>query len=97
MYRIVKYPIQNFNVGVKQQLNKFENVPILESNKHFSFQGIPLPTLQDLENKIEAIDKCKHYVYSNKDISKIVEEKRRFRKVPINYAMTKNELMKELV
>lgn len=27
----------------------------------------------------------------------MVEEKKRFRKVPINYAMTKNELLKEIV
>ena len=46
---------------------------------------------------MKEIDKFKHYVYSNKDISKMVEEKSRFRKAPINYAMTKNELMKEIV
>lgn len=61
------------------------------------FQGVPLPTLKDVENKIKAIDKCKHYVYSNKDITKMVEEKSRFRKAPINYAMTKTELLKEIV
>ncbi len=70
---------------------------IFNQNKYFAFQGVSLPTLEDLENKIKEIDKWKHYVYSNKDISKIVEEKGRFRKVPINYAMTKNELNKEIV
>jgi RNA polymerase-associated protein RTF1 len=59
-------------------------------------QGISLPTLDDLENKIKEIDKCKHYVYNNNDITKIVEEKKRFRKAPINYAITKNELLKEI-
>ncbi|CAF1464538.1 unnamed protein product [Adineta steineri] len=59
-------------------------------------QGISLPTLEDVENKIKAIDKCKHYVYNNNEITKIVEEKNRFRKAPINYAMSKNELLKEI-
>jgi hypothetical protein len=36
-------------------------------------------------------------VYNNNDITKIVQEKKRFRKTPINYAVTKNELLKEIV
>jgi len=39
-------------------------------------QGIPLPTLDDQEMKIKQIEKCKHYVYNNSDITKIVEEKK---------------------
>jgi RNA polymerase-associated protein RTF1 len=69
----------------------------LEISFFSSFQSVSLPTLQVLENKMKEIDKCKHYVYNNNDISKIVEEKRRFRKAPINYAVTKNELLKEIV
>ena len=60
-------------------------------------QGISLPTLIDLENKTKAIDKFKCYVYNDKDITKMVEEKSRFRKTPINYAMSKNDLLKEIV
>lgn len=56
-----------------------------------------MPTLDDQEMKIKQIEKCKHYVYNNSDITKIVEEKKRFRKTPINYAVTKNELLKEIV
>lgn len=56
-----------------------------------------MPTLDDLDNKMKQIDKCKHYVYNNNDITKIVEEKKRFRKAPINYAVTKNELLKDIV
>jgi len=59
-------------------------------------QGVSLPTLDDLENKIKEIEKRKHYVYNNNDITKIVQEKKRFRKAPINYAVTKNELLKEI-
>ncbi|CAF4010981.1 unnamed protein product [Rotaria magnacalcarata] len=59
-------------------------------------QGISLPTLDDLEKKINEIEKYKHYVYNNTDITKIVQEKKRFRKAPINYAVTKNELLKEI-
>ncbi|UJR09158.1 hypothetical protein I4U23_013406 [Adineta vaga] len=59
-------------------------------------QGVSLPTVKDLDNKVTEINKCKQYVLSNQDISKIVEEKSRFRKTPINYAMAKNELLKEI-
>ncbi|CAF1070326.1 unnamed protein product [Rotaria sordida] len=59
-------------------------------------QNIPLPTLEQVENKRKTINKFKHYVYSNREITKIVEEKKRFRKAPINYAMTKQELFKDL-
>ena len=56
-----------------------------------------LPNLECLEKKVTAIGKCKHYVLNDADITKIVEEKSRFRKAPINYAVTKNELLKEMV
>lgn len=56
-----------------------------------------MPSVECLEKKIEAIGKCKHYVLNDADITKIVEEKSRFRKAPINYAVTKNELLKEIV
>ena len=46
---------------------------------------------------MEEIERCKRYVYTNREISKIVEEKKRFRKTPINYAVKKNELLKEIV
>ena len=63
----------------------------------FLFQGIPLPTLEQMEIKMKEIKRYKNHCYSNSEITKIVEEKRRFRKVPINYAMTKNELFKDIV
>ncbi|CAF4606654.1 unnamed protein product [Rotaria sp. Silwood1] len=59
-------------------------------------QGIALPTLDDLEKKMKEIEESKHYVYNNNDITHIVQEKKRFRKAPINYAVTKNELLKEI-
>ncbi|CAF0858845.1 unnamed protein product, partial [Rotaria sordida] len=59
-------------------------------------QGISLPTLDDLEKKMKEIEESKHYVYNNNDITQIVQEKKRFRKAPINYAVTKNELLKEI-
>lgn len=59
-------------------------------------QGSHIPTLQDVENKSAEIEKSKQHVLSNNDISKIVKEKNRFRKAPINYAMSKNELQKEI-
>ncbi|CAF1067804.1 unnamed protein product [Adineta steineri] len=59
-------------------------------------QGISLPTLDDIDKKMKEIEKCKHYVLSNNDITKIVQEKKRFRKAPTNYAMSKNDLLKEI-
>jgi len=53
--------------------------------------------LQDVENKAAEIEKCKQRVLSNTDITKMVKEKNRFRKTPINYAISKNELQKEIV
>ncbi|CAF5162946.1 unnamed protein product, partial [Rotaria magnacalcarata] len=58
--------------------------------------NVSLPTLEQVENKKKKIDQYKDYVYSNNEISKIVEEKQRFRKTPINYAMTKQELFKDI-
>ena len=43
---------------------------------------------------MKIINKYKHYVYSNREIN---EEKRRFLKLPINYAMIKTELLKDIV
>ncbi|CAF1103389.1 unnamed protein product [Adineta ricciae] len=59
-------------------------------------RGMTLPTLKDMKRKVAEIDECKQHVLSNADITKIVQEKSRFRKVPINYAMAKNELLKEI-
>ncbi|CAF3326800.1 unnamed protein product [Rotaria socialis] len=58
--------------------------------------NVSLPTLEQVENKKKKIDQYKDYAYSNNEISKIVEEKQRFRKTPINYAMTKQELFKDI-
>ena len=79
----------NDQTGIKQSF--------VYENLLFLFKGISLPTLDDLDNKIKEIEKCKHYVYNNNDITKIVQEKKRFRRAPINYAVTKNELLKEIV
>lgn len=50
-----------------------------------------------MEDKIKSIDKFKQYKYNDKDITKIVEEKKRFRRAPVNYAMSKTELLSEIV
>jgi len=59
-------------------------------------QGATLPTLNDMEDKIKSIDKFKQYKYNDKDITKMVEEKKRFRRAPVNYAMSKTELLSEI-
>ena len=97
-FRTMKSPKMSSNAGKKQWSNRYIAVPVRGSSWCLAvFQGSSLPNLKDLEEKIKDIDKFKHYVYNNTDITKMVEEKKRFRKVPINYAMTKNELLKEIV
>lgn len=61
------------------------------------FQNISLPTLDEIEKKRKDINKYKQHTYSDREISKIVKEKQRFRKVPVNYAVAKQELWKDIV
>ncbi|CAF0857191.1 unnamed protein product [Didymodactylos carnosus] len=58
-------------------------------------QGIKLPTMEDVENKQKTIQKYNNYSLNEKDIDKMVQEKQRFRKTPINYAVKKSLLLKD--
>lgn len=61
-----------------------------------SKKGLSLPTLEVREKKMEEIERCKRYAYTDREITKIVQENSRFRKAPVNYAVTKTELMKDI-
>ena len=51
-----------------------------------------LPTNLEIQEKLKVIEEAKHIVLNNEDICRIVEEKEKFRKVPVNYAMAKARL-----
>ena len=92
-----KSPIRNSNVGARHCSNKWERLSCEQGRTSGVSQGIALPNLEAMEKKVQEIEESKQYVLKNTDITKIVEEKNRFRKTPINYAMSKNELLKEIV
>ncbi|XKL61623.1 hypothetical protein PGB90_001456 [Kerria lacca] len=60
-----------------------------------SLQGISVPTVEEMENKIKDIKEAMLYEFKEEDIEKIVKEKERFKTTPYNYAMKKTQLMKE--
>jgi len=55
---------------------------------------MPLPSLKDIEKKQKAIKEALAFKFNEAAISKMVEEKEKFRKNPINYAMRKTRLHK---
>lgn len=97
------------NKGVKLRHGTQERVFRLEyaSNQEFSdsefvkwretcqTQGISLPTVDQLENKIRDIKEAASYEFKEEDVEKIVKEKERFKTTPYNYAMKKTQLMKD--
>lgn len=56
---------------------------------------LPLPTLQFIKKKTEAITNAKTYEYKDADVERMVKEKNKFRSNPLNYAVHKNNLMRE--
>ncbi|XP_046439179.1 RNA polymerase-associated protein Rtf1-like [Daphnia pulex] len=58
-------------------------------------QGTSPPTLEDIEKKLKDIKEAANFEFNEEDINQMLEEKGRFRKTPYNYAMRKNQLMKE--
>lgn len=97
------------NKGVKLRHGLQERVFRLEyaSNQEFSdsefakwretcgTQGVSLPTVEQLENKIKDIKEATSYEFKEEDVEKIVKEKERFKTTPYNYAMKKTQLMKD--
>ncbi|CAK8677395.1 unnamed protein product [Clavelina lepadiformis] len=55
-----------------------------------------LPTFDDIEKKQAAINKAQSYIFKDTDIDRIVKEKSRFRKTPINYARSKTDIMRQI-
>ncbi|CAK8677400.1 unnamed protein product [Clavelina lepadiformis] len=55
-----------------------------------------LPTFDDIKKKQAAINKARSYIFKDTDIDRIVKEKSRFRKTPINYARSKTDIMRQI-
>ena len=83
--------------AVLKQVRPTLSLSARRAKHRFRSQGNSLPNLEAMEKKIQEIDEGKQYVLKNTDITKIVQEKNRFRKTPINYAMRRNELLEEIV
>lgn len=97
------------NAGVKLKFGKQERVFRLEfvSNQPITPQEfakwkatcedshMALPTLDFVKTKQAEIKKAMNYEYTSDDVDKIVAQKEKFHRHPINYAMHKARLMKE--
>jgi RNA polymerase-associated protein RTF1 len=97
------------NTGLKLKFGKQERVFRLEfiSNQHILIQefakwkeacvesSMSVPTLDFVKVKGSEIKKALSYEYTSDDVDKIVAQKGRFLRHPVNYAMHKARLMKE--
>ena len=97
------------NLGLRLKFGKEERVFRVEfiSNQHISPQefekwkdacqkaDLPLPTIEFVKSKAQAIKKANNYNYTSDDIEKIVLQKEKFASNPKNYAMAKARWMKE--
>ena len=57
--------------------------------------GLPLPTMQHVEDKLKHIIRVNNKAVNDKDIVHMVKEKERFQENPRNYAMTKSRISKD--
>ena len=97
------------NVGLKLKFGQSERVFRLEfiSNSPLLPQeflkwkvtceeaNMALPSLEFVRSKTAEIKKAMSYEYTSEDVDKIVAQKERFHKHPVNYAMYKARLLKE--
>ncbi|KAK7505509.1 hypothetical protein BaRGS_00003254 [Batillaria attramentaria] len=56
--------------------------------------GMQLPTVEEVEKKMEDVKTAYTYKFNENDIELIVAEKQKFKKNPHNYAMKKTQLLK---
>ena len=57
--------------------------------------NVPLPTIESVKAKAKEIKQAMNYSYTSDDIDKIVSQKEKFQRHPVNYAMAKARLIKE--
>jgi len=97
------------NIGTKLKFGKEERVFRLEfiSNQRISPQefikwkeacteaNISLPTIESVKSKANEIRKASTYSFSSEDVDKMVKQKEKFQRHPVNYAMHKARLIKD--
>jgi len=74
-------------------IDKSDYAQWLETMKR---DGVKLPTLKEVKQKRAEIDAIIHYTLTDKEVQQVVNEKNKFRKKPINLALTKSEIEKQI-
>ncbi|XP_071963061.1 RNA polymerase-associated protein RTF1 homolog [Antedon mediterranea] len=72
----------------------FTDSEFMKWKEDMDMRRLPLPTVGDINKKMEDVKNALSYRYKEEDIEQIVTEKERFRRNPRNYAMKKTQLMK---
>ncbi|GLG94680.1 RNA polymerase-associated protein Rtf1 [Gryllus bimaculatus] len=72
---------------------EFTDSEFLKWRETCALQGISMPTMEELDNKLKEIKEAMIYEFKEEDVEKIVREKERFKTTPYNYAMKKTQLM----
>merc|ERR1712156_251860 len=97
------------NIGTKLKFGKEERVFRLEfiSNQRISPQefvkwkeacheaNINLPTIESVKAKSKEIKQAMNYSFTSDDVDKMVAQKEKFQRNPVNYAMRKARLIKD--
>jgi RNA polymerase-associated protein RTF1 len=97
------------NKGLKLKHGRQERVFRMEyvSNSNFSDSefrkwkselekyDMQLPTEDDMKQKIKDFQEAKNFEFTDEHVEHIISEKAKFRRNPVNYAMSKNRLMME--
>merc|ERR1712223_132495 len=97
------------NIGTKLKFGKEERVFRLEfiSNQRISPQefvkwkeacadaNLTLPTIESVKAKEKEIKKALNYSFTSEDVDKMVAQKEKFQRNPVNYAMHKARLIKD--
>jgi len=97
------------NIGTKLKFGREERVFRLEfiSNQRISPQefvkwkeacneaNISLPTIESVKSKASEIKKAMNFSFTSEDVDKMVAQKEKFQRNPVNYAMHKARLIKD--
>lgn len=73
---------------------EFTDIEFQKWRKICILQGIPVPRVDQVQSKVRDIKEAILYGLKEEDIEKIIRRKERFRTNPHNYAIKKNQLMK---
>ena len=88
---------EKWREALRKKVKKTGEILFHFVDKQNDFQRIGLPTIEQFEKKSKEIESFKKKTLNNHEIDEIVAEKQRFREAPINFAMMKTDLLKEIV